>query len=224
MWKVAEPPVPNGCAVVDFHTHTYFSGDSNTSISEYVTAFRDSKLTHVAVTDHRTTDAYLPLEELLGQKVIRGQEQRVREGEVIGLFLSERIPPGLDLREASSAIREQGGVVYACHPMDRKRSSLDRETLLHALEAGLIDAVEIYNSKSPSLEPEIERLARRFGVAVLGGSDAHVASAIGSSGAVMPWFDSPSGFLQGLADAVPFGCYCDPLKTWPADTVPPTSV
>ena len=223
IWQIEKPEVPKNMAVVDCHTHTYFSGDSNTSISQFAENFETSGLTHAFVTDHQSVSAFPLLQERLGQRVICGQEQRVREGEIIGLFISEKIPPGLRLSEASNAIRGQGGIVYACHPMDEKRFSLGQRDLVTSLENGWIDAIELCNSKSASINPEIREIAERFGIPLLGGSDSHVATAIGSSGAVMPWFSSSQTFLRAAANAVPFGRYCDPRNSWPLPIVPTTS-
>ncbi len=222
-WAFDKPEAVLGKAVVDCHTHTYFSGDSNTSIDQYVTEFEKSGLTHVFITDHQSISAFPILEERLGPKVICGQEQRVAEGEVIGLFLTQKIPPGLTLADASKAIRDQGGIVYLCHPMDSKRFSVDLKTLMSSAENRYLDAIELYNSKSASINSQLIEIARKFEIPLLGGSDSHVASAIGSSGAVMPWFDSAPTFLDAAKNATPFGQQYDPHKSWPLQVVPTTS-
>ena len=222
-WAFEKPKTVSGKAVVDCHTHTYFSGDSNTSIDQYVEEFEKSGLTHVFVTDHQSISAFPLLEERLGSRVICGQEQRVIEGEVIGLFLIRKIPPGLKLADASKAIRDQGGIVYLCHPMDSQRFSVDLETLMSSAENGCLDAIELYNSKSASINSELIEIARKFEIPLLGGSDSHVASAIGSSGTVMPLFDSAPTFLDAAKYATPFGRLCDPHKSWPLQVVPTTS-
>lgn len=223
LWQSDKPEIIPGMAVVDCHTHSYFSGDANTSIEQYCQEFEKSELTHAFITDHQSISAYPLLEEALGPRVICGQEQRVAEGEVIGLFLSRKIPPGMKLADASKAIRDQGGIVYLCHPLDEHRFSVDLDTLMSALDNGYLDAIELYNSKSLTVNSQLAELGREFGLPLLGGSDSHVASALGSSGAVMPWFDSPSNFLDAVRNAIPFGCHCDPRKSWPLQVVPPTS-
>lgn len=219
-WEITPPPITKALAVVDFHTHTYFSGDSVTLIDEYVAAFRKSNLTHVAVTDHQSIDAYELLVSHLGSQVICGQEQRVREGEVIGLFLVERIPPALSLNEASLYIRKQGGFVYLCHPMDETRASLNQHSIIDALENSLIDGIEYCNSKSPKLNEYVKQLALQYQIPLLGGSDAHVPFAIGSSGTLMPWFDSSATFLEAVKSAVPFGKHYDPPRQWKPTVIP----
>ena len=221
-WRYDALDRPVDSAMVDCHTHTYVSGDSNTTIDEFVEAFERSGLTHVFVTDHQSISAYPPLQEVLGPRVICGQEQRVAEGEVIGLFLTNKIPAGLKLADASKAIRDQGGIVYICHPLDKKRFSIGYGDLVAALENEHVDAIELYNSKSLAVDLRLSKLSSEYGIPMLGGSDAHVASAIGSSGAAMPWFDSAATFLEAASSATAFGCHCDPRKSWPLRVVPPT--
>lgn len=221
-WEVAPLPFEDGMAVVDLHSHTYFSGDSSTLIDEYVEAFTNSKLTHIAITDHQSIEAYRLLKERLGPRVICGQEQRVKEGEIIGLFLQEKIPAGLSLEQGSYHIRQQGGLVYLCHPMDESRASFDYRSFEYALEASLVDAIEYCNSKSPKIDKRVKDLASYYHVPLLGGSDAHVPEAIGSSGTVMNWFDSAASFLSSSQSATAFGRHFDPPRKWRPRIIPTT--
>lgn len=224
MWEVEKPKISAGMAIVDCHTHSYFSGDSNTTIERYVDSFEKSGLTHAFITDHQSISAYPLLKERLGNRILCGQEQRVKEGEVMGLCLSEKIPPGLTLEEASKRIRDQGGLVYLCHPLDPNRVSVQYDVMIAALENNLIDAIELCNSKSLTFQASLRDLAKSYAVAVLGGSDSHVPNSLGSSGAVMPWFETSETFALSITMAVPFGRHCDPPKSWPIDIVPPTQV
>lgn len=210
-------------ALMDCHTHSYFSGDSSTLIDEYLDHFQKSGLTHIAITDHQCMDAYPLLREKLGQRVISGQEQRIKEGEIIGLFINERIPPGLSLAEAAAEIRGQGGLVYLCHPLDPRRVSLDKEALIYGLEHQLFDFIEYCNSKSASLNRVVHDLASRYKIPLMGGSDAHVPDAIGSSGTIMPWFNSSETFKMSSKDSIPYGRYCDPPRVWQNRSVPEVS-
>lgn len=210
-------------ALVDCHTHSYFSGDSSTLIEEYIDEFEKSGLTHIAITDHQSIEAYPLLREKLGPRIICGQEQRIKEGEIIGLFINKRIPPGLSLAEAAARIREQGGLVYLCHPLDPKRVSLDMEALIYGLERQLFDMIEFCNSKSTSLNMAVQKLASQYEIPLMGGSDAHVPDAIGSSGTIMPWFESSETFKKSSKDAVPYGRYYDPPRIWQNRSVPSAS-
>ena len=79
-------------------------------------------------------------------KVIVAEEVKTaHQGEVIGLFLKEKIPRGLSLQETVAEIKAQGGVVYVPHPFDRMHSVPDYEHLLAILED--VDAIEIFNPR-----------------------------------------------------------------------------
>ncbi len=222
-WELQDVMAEGGMSVIDCHVHTYFSGDSSTTLDQLITEFQSSGLTHFCVTDHHSIAAYPSLREVFGPRVICGQELRTTEGEVIGLFLTQKISPGLNLANASKAIRDQGGIVYVCHPLYQRRFSVGSNNLRQALENGIIDAIELTNSKSLRLYSLVAELASEYAIPLLGGSDAHVAAALGSSGAVMPWFHSAADFLVAAKSATPFGHYCDPKKSWPIDVVPSIS-
>ena len=79
-------------------------------------------------------------------KVIVGEEVKTAEqGEVIGLFVEEKIPRGMSLAETVAEIRRQGGVVYVPHPFDRLHSVPDYEHLLKVLDD--VDAIEVFNPR-----------------------------------------------------------------------------
>ena len=66
-----------------------------------------------------------------GVKVIVGEEVKTAsQGEVIGLFLKEKIPRGMTLAETVAEIKRQGGLVYVPHPFDRMHAVPDYEHLL----------------------------------------------------------------------------------------------
>jgi predicted metal-dependent phosphoesterase TrpH len=123
------------------------------------------------------------------------------EGEVIGLFLSEEIPRGLSFAESVAAIRKQGGVVYLPHPFDRLHSIPGPATLHRHLDE--IDVLEVYNARLlfEAYNEEALRFARKYGVTMGAGSDAHVLQGVGTGGVRMRSFDGPEQFLESLRTA-----------------------
>ena len=77
--------------------HTMWSGDATTTPDELAEAVSDSGLDVLCITDHSTTNGAIALQESgeLGCRVVVGQELRTWAGELIGLFLSERIEYGV---------------------------------------------------------------------------------------------------------------------------------
>ena len=149
-------------------------------------------------------------------RVIVGEEVRTPYGDVIGLFLTERIPYVLPLEEVIARIRAQGGLVYIPHPFDPVRSSLGR--VLPALCAeGAVDIIEVFNAKisDPALNGRAVALARAFGLPGGAGSDAHDAPGVGAAYLDMPDFDGPASFLAALPHAQLSGEFRDHAPRYP---------
>ncbi len=214
--------VPSGWVRVDCHSHTMWSGDATTTPDEMEEAVESCGIEVLCITDHGTIDGAMALRDRLACRVVVGQETRTSAGEVIGLFLTERIPPGLRPVEVAERIREQGGLVYIPHPFDPMRQCLRREDLLGLVGAGLVDAIEVFNAKTSlaHLNDEAASLARREGLPGGAGSDAHIAEAIGSGYVVMPDFDGPASFLQALSLGRVVGHHYDAARPWRARVVP----
>jgi hypothetical protein len=190
---------------IDLHMHTDHSPDCATPVEVLLDAARQQGLGAIAVTDHNeVSGAFEAAEkaERFGVKVIIGEEVKTAsQGEVIGLFLKEKIPRGLTLAETVAEIKRQGGVVYVPHPFDRLHSVPDYEHLLAILDD--VDVLEIYNPRVAigAFNEEAERFAAKYRILAAAGSDAHVAQGLGSVRVRVPDFDGPEEFLEGLREA-----------------------
>jgi hypothetical protein len=204
--------LPSGWVRVDCHTHTRYSGDAVTRAEEVPTAGRTGGLDVIFVTDHHAIDgAYAARAAMTpgGARILLGEEIRTTKGEIIGLFLTERIPYVLPLAEAVAAIKAQGGLVYAPHPFDKIRNSLGLEGLTTLAEAGTLDIVEGFNAKieDDQLNVQAREFAQRYDLALTAGSDAHDPFCLGSAAVVMPDFDGPAEFMANLRSAWLEGAY-----------------
>ena len=206
-----------GWVRVDCHLHTVASGDSVLTLEELADRARQTGLDVVCVTDHNVTHAAVAATERdMGVRVIIGEEVRTPDGDVIGLFLTERIPYVLPLAEVVGRIRGQGALVYVPHPFDQARSSLGR--LLPGLCAeGAVDVIEVFNAKiaDQSLNTRAAGIARAFSLPAGAGSDAHDAPGVGAAYLDMPDFDGPASFLAGLAEATITGEFRDHAPRYP---------
>ena len=168
---------------VDLHMHTDHSHDCATPVEVLLATARDQGLGAIAVTDHNEVSGALEAAAKAadyGVKVIVGEEVKTAsQGEVIGLFLQEKIPRGLTLAETVAEIRRQGGVVYVPHPFDRMHAVPDYEHLLDIVED--VDAIEVYNPRVAigSFNEEAARFAAKYRIPAGAGSDAHVAQGLG---------------------------------------------
>ncbi|HZT97244.1 MAG TPA: PHP domain-containing protein [Chloroflexota bacterium] len=187
---------------VDLHSHSEYSKDSRSSLSEIVKAVPRSGLHGLALTDHDELEGALELRRRAPFLVIPGEEIKTASGEIIGLFLNERIPPGLSPVETIERIREQGGVVYVPHPFDRVRGSrITRDQLDEIVDR--IDLLEVFNARNalPSFNRRAREYAQERGLRVGAGSDAHSCSEYGTAYVELPAFDNAKEFR----DALPYG-------------------
>jgi predicted metal-dependent phosphoesterase TrpH len=208
---------------LDLHTHTWRSGDSSTTFDEYLGAFKRSILSAVAVTDHLTIAGAKQLHEELGPVIIVGQEFRTHEGEGIGLFLTETIPPNLTFAAAAAKVRDQGGLIYVPHPGDANRRSITFADLHDLCTKGLVDIVESGNSKisDRTLISRAYEIAESHSIAVAASSDAHVPEALGSSYTTVAHLPRSGEELKELLRRGTLHYqYCDPPRAWASTVLP----
>ncbi len=191
---------------VDLHMHTNHSSDCATPVETLLEAAKAAGLGAIAVTDHNEVsgahEARALAEEVGGIKVIVAEEVKTADqGEVIGLFIEEKIPRGMSLADTIAAIRAQGGLVYVPHPFDRMHSVPDYEHLLDVVED--IDAIEVFNPRVAfsAFNEEAARFAAKYRIVAGAGSDSHVAAGLGSVKIRMRDFEGPEEFLESLRDA-----------------------
>ncbi len=200
--RIAERPLIE----VDLHMHTDHSPDCATPVEVLLETARDRGLGAIAITDHNEVSGALEARriaaEMGGIKVIVAEEVKTAEqGEVIGLFLEEKIPRGMTMAETIAAIREQNGLVYVPHPFDRFHSVPDYEHLLGIVEE--IDILEVFNPRVAltAFNEEAERFARKYRIVPGAGSDSHVAQGLGSVRVRIHDFEGPPEFLEAMRDA-----------------------
>ena len=191
--------------VADLHMHTSWSHDCSIEVDELLDHAESEGLGAIAVTDHNVFGGALEaVEKARGRDliVIPGEEVKTDDqGEVIGLFLHEEIPRGMTFAETVAAIREQGGVVYMPHPFDRMHAIPFPATLHRHLHE--IDVLEVYNARLlfEGYNDEALRFARKYGLPMGAGSDAHVLQGVGTGALRMRAFAGPEEFLLSVRTA-----------------------
>ena len=200
--RVAQRPLIE----VDLHMHTDHSPDCATPVEVLLETARDRGLGAIAITDHNEVSGALEARRIAAEmgdiEVIVAEEVMTAEqGEVIGLFLEEKIPRGMTMAKTIAAIRDQGGLVYVPHPFDRFHSVPDYEHLLDIVEE--IDILEVFNPRVAltAFNEEAERFARKYRIVPGAGSDSHVAQGLGSVRVRVHEFDGPAEFLEAMRDA-----------------------
>jgi hypothetical protein len=190
----------------DLHIHTCYSIDCLTPLEQIVERCLKLGINCIAVADHNTIAGALKLREIASFKIIVAEEILTPVGEIMGLFLSEKISQGLSPQETISRIRSQGGLVAIPHPFGR--SLPWNANMLTSTEIlPQVDIIETFNSRTPfsSSIAKARKLAEEQGKAASAGSDAHTLGEIGQAYVEMPEFDGPDDFLNSLAQGKIFG-------------------
>ena len=187
----------------DLHLHTSFSPDSLMPPSRLVERCLATGLMCIAVTDHNTLRGALEVQRLAPFTVILGEEIRTAEGEMVGLFLREEVPPRLSVQETARRVHEQGGLVALPHPFDRFRRSVITAKGLE--EARLhVDIIEAFNARNTlqGANRQAAALAKEWGVLASAVSDSHTPWEVGRTYMELPEFDGTAkGFKRSLAQA-----------------------
>ena len=201
----ADPLSNKPWIVCDLHTHTSWSHDCLVEPAELLDHAERQGIGALAITDHNAFGGALEAVQLARDRelaVIAGEEVKTSgQGEVIGLFLQEEIPRGLEFGDTIAAIHEQGGLVYLPHPFDRMHAIPDAATLHRHLAE--IDVFEAYNARLlfEQYNDEALRFARKYNLTMGAGSDAHVLQGLGTGGLRMRAFRDPEEFLVSLRTA-----------------------
>lgn len=158
---------------IDLHTHSIASPDGGLRLQDYKDALEAGQLDYIAITDHDRIDFALEAQQQLGERIIVGEEISTTDGEVIGLFLKEQVPPGLGLAETVTQIQAQGGLVYVPHPFETVRSGVSAEGL--ATIADAVAIIETYNGRAIFQDKgaDAQRWAQTHDKATAASSDAH---------------------------------------------------
>jgi hypothetical protein len=159
----------------------------------------------VAITDHDEVSGALEVKSLAPFPVIIGEEIKSTAGDIIGLFLQERVPGGLTPVETARRIKSQAGLVLVPHPFCRLRpTALGRRALLEILP--FVDLIEGYNSHTvfPGDNAKGAVFALEHSLPAVACSDSHSALELGGT-----YTEAPEGVFdgtpQGLVRAVRAG-------------------
>jgi predicted metal-dependent phosphoesterase TrpH len=165
----------------DLHVHTLWSDGAQRP--EAVVAAAAGRVDVLAITDHDEIRGaliardYARRQPLLGVEVVVGEEISTLNGHLIGLYLEERVPPGLTALRTIDLIREQGGLAVAAHPFHPVRGVARGHRPIGELLPDLpLDALEVVNNAgffSWLYDAWAALRNTEWLLPVCGGSDAH---------------------------------------------------
>lgn len=193
----------NGMLKCDMHVHSNHSNDATNEVREIVSLWEKRGILSVVCdhdsitgsfevfTDIRKIDRNIPM--------ILAEEVLTSEGDIIGLFLTEEIPPSLTAAETLDQIRGQGAVSIVPHPFSTLRSTAMGATVLDSV-IGRVDIIEGYNGKM--MRAGENQMASEYATIhkkpISVGSDAHSPPELGGCFMTIDSFDGPVEFLKSL--------------------------
>jgi predicted metal-dependent phosphoesterase TrpH len=189
---------------IDTHLHTHYSRDCAIPPETVVATAQRRGLDALIVTDHDEIAGAYAVKAIAPFPVVIAEEVKTDAGEIIGLFIQERIPPRLPFVETARLVREQGGLIAVPHPFDRLRGSRLRADAIDVLRSeGLLDIVEVFNSRTTLSADNARALAyaQRHDLPTCAGSDAHSVMEYGRAYTEMEPFDGPAQYLANLRTA-----------------------
>jgi len=181
----------------DPHIHTLAS-DGTSGILEILDFVEHrTTLDVIAITDHDRVDAALAARAIardrgLHAEVVVGEEVTTRGGHLLALFVEERIRPLRSLRSTIAEIHDRGGLAIPAHPLVPyplcaqgfvlRRLLDDPDQRVHP------DGLETFNPTTLGRpwHARVVAFAEEHGLAMVGGSDAHAAEAIGAGWTTFP--------------------------------------
>ncbi|WP_135304608.1 PHP domain-containing protein [Haloarcula amylovorans] len=190
---------------VELHTHSALSHDGRDSVELLLEQASGIGLDALAITDHDEISASQRAAELApeyGLVGITGMEVTSTAGHVLALGIDEAVPAGLSFAETLDRIREHNGLAVVPHPFQESRHGvlehISKDELAEA------DAIEVYNSRllTGRSNRQAERFARRRGLPMTAGSDAHIAEMVGQA---VTKVDADERSVEAILDAIRAG-------------------
>src|ERR1041385_2232712 len=123
--------------LADLHIHTIYSYDGTAPVAAVLDRAKAVRLNVIAITDHDEIKGSLKAFDLaprFGIEVIPGLEITTAEGDLLALFVTEKIEPNLSLIGTLMKVGEAGGICIIPHPMARGMGmkSLSRASIIKA--------------------------------------------------------------------------------------------
>ena len=181
----------------DLHIHTMASDGTSGVIEILDFVENQTELDVIAITDHERIDAAqaaraIALDRGSRAAVVVGEEVTTLGGHLLALFLERPIRPLRSMRTTIAEIHDQGGLAIPAHPLVPyplcAQGFVLRKLLDESDERFHPDGLETLNPTTLGRpwHARVVRFADEQGLAKVGNSDAHSASAVGSAWSTFP--------------------------------------
>lgn len=174
----------------DLHIHSIYSYDGISNIQEIIDFVEyNTDLDIIAITDHNKIQGAKEAYKLSSDykiSVVIGEEILTKEGEILALFIYEKIKPFRSITDTIREIHSQGGLAIAPHPFSWVNPSIPLKTL-YKISNGIssdcrLDAIEILNaslSGKTGYQKRKRLNTKVFTLPEVASSDSHYAKNIG---------------------------------------------
>ncbi len=186
----------------EFHCHTAYSPDSAVKLKDLLETCQRKDIQRLAITDHNTMRGALRAKELDPERVVLAEEILTTEGEILGYFMSEEIPAGLEPMAVVERLKKQGAFISIAHPFDPYRGANWKPETLRTLMAH-VDALEVFNARcvKKQFNDDAFAYAQQYGKPGTVGSDAHSLMEVGRANLILPAFNTAEELRHVLPEA-----------------------
>jgi hypothetical protein len=165
----------------DLHIHTRHSKCSNLKAEVILKRAQKLGLDGIAIADHDTIAGALEVFNKNKNKdfeVIVGEEVTTEKGHILVYYLQKEIK-SKSFSDVVDEAKRQGALISLAHPTDFIRFHFSRKDFM----IKGIDAIETFNARAiiPWANITAKSLAKKLGLGVTGGSDAHFWFEIGKA-------------------------------------------
>ncbi|MFW6002810.1 MAG: PHP domain-containing protein [Halanaeroarchaeum sp.] len=190
---------------VELHSHSALSYDGRDPVEMLLEQAAAVGLDALVVTDHDEFAASQEAADLApeyGLLGITGMEVTSAAGHVLAIGIDDQVPSELPFEETVDAIHDRGGIAIVPHPFQKSRSGVAPNVSTEALRSA--DAIEVYNSRllTGRSNRRAERFARKYGLPMTAGSDAHIAEMVGQAVTLV---DAPETTVESVLEAIRTG-------------------
>ena len=130
--------------------------------------------------------------------LIPGIEVTSRDGHILALGVLRAIAKGMSAAKTIKTIRDLGGVAVIAHPGSRLENGVSTSKISELAP----DGIEVMNSLAFPFRLMTQRnhaIARKYGLAEVGGSDSHIPKTVGKVYTVV---DTPSERTQDILESI----------------------
>lgn len=190
----------------DMHLHSSYSADSAIPVAAIITCYKKTGILPLVCDHNSITGAEKVYREICAADPdvsrILAEEIMTSDGEIIGLFLEEEIPPFLSADETLDRIQDQAGLSVIPHPFCTYRTSVLRTDVLDRI-IDRVDIIEGFNARV--MDDHDNLVARQYAARnkkpISAGSDAHTPLELGRTCVTLPPFSTPGELMRVIPEA-----------------------